>query len=95
MYLDYMSGHTTYLRKYIWKIKIPLKISLFILRTRAPETPDSLERLLSKTFATTTEASIILATANTLVLVWDVPVFEGQLDIYNLSAKVQHNMHLF
>jgi hypothetical protein len=24
-----------------------------------------------------------------------VPVFEGQLDIYNLSAKVQHNMHLF
>jgi hypothetical protein len=29
MYLDYMNGHTVYLRKYIWKIKAPLKIRIF------------------------------------------------------------------
>jgi hypothetical protein len=26
MYLDYMNGHTRFLRKYLWKLKIPLKI---------------------------------------------------------------------
>jgi hypothetical protein len=26
MYLDMMNGHTIYLRKYLWKLKIPLKI---------------------------------------------------------------------
>jgi hypothetical protein len=26
MYLDYMDDHTKFLRKYIWKIKVPIKI---------------------------------------------------------------------
>jgi hypothetical protein len=26
MYLDWMNGHTVYLRRYLWKLKIPLKI---------------------------------------------------------------------
>jgi hypothetical protein len=30
MYLDLMNGNTTYLRKYIWKIKVPLKIKIFM-----------------------------------------------------------------
>jgi hypothetical protein len=30
MYLDLMNGHTVYLRKYLWKIKIPLKIKIFM-----------------------------------------------------------------
>ena len=30
MYLDYMNGHTPFLRKYIWKIKVPLKIRIFM-----------------------------------------------------------------
>jgi hypothetical protein len=30
MYLDYMNGHTKYLRKYIWKMKVPLKIKIFM-----------------------------------------------------------------
>jgi hypothetical protein len=30
MYLDYMNGHATYLRKYLWKLKIPLKIKIFM-----------------------------------------------------------------
>jgi hypothetical protein len=30
MYLDYLNGHTDYLRKYIWKIKVPLKIRIFM-----------------------------------------------------------------
>jgi hypothetical protein len=30
MYLDMMNGHTIYLRKYLWKIKIPLKIKIFM-----------------------------------------------------------------
>jgi hypothetical protein len=30
MYLDYMNVHTIYLRKYILKIKVPLKIRIFM-----------------------------------------------------------------
>jgi hypothetical protein len=30
MYLDYMNGHTKYLGMYIWKIKVPLKINIFM-----------------------------------------------------------------
>jgi hypothetical protein len=30
MYLDLMNGHTVYLRKYLWKLKIPLKIKKFM-----------------------------------------------------------------
>jgi hypothetical protein len=30
MYEDYMNGHTIYLRKYIWKLKIPLKVKIFM-----------------------------------------------------------------
>jgi hypothetical protein len=30
MYLDYMNGHTRFLRKYLWKLKIPLKIKNFM-----------------------------------------------------------------
>ena len=30
MYLNYMNGHTVYLKKYIWKIKVPLKIRIFM-----------------------------------------------------------------
>jgi hypothetical protein len=30
MYLDYMNGHYVFLRKYIWKIKVPLKIRIFM-----------------------------------------------------------------
>jgi hypothetical protein len=26
MYIDYMDDHTKYLHKYLWKIKVPLKI---------------------------------------------------------------------
>jgi hypothetical protein len=29
MYLDWMNDHTVYLRKYLWKLKIPLKIKIF------------------------------------------------------------------
>jgi hypothetical protein len=29
MYADIMNGHTVFLRKYIWKIKVPLKIKIF------------------------------------------------------------------
>jgi hypothetical protein len=30
MYLDLMNGHTIFLRKYLWKLKIPLKIKIFM-----------------------------------------------------------------
>jgi hypothetical protein len=30
MYLDYMNDHTPYLHKFLWKIKIPLKIKFFM-----------------------------------------------------------------
>ena len=30
MYLDLMSDHTVFLRKYIWKMKVPLKIKIFM-----------------------------------------------------------------
>jgi cellulose synthase/poly-beta-1,6-N-acetylglucosamine synthase-like glycosyltransferase len=30
MYLDLLDGHTIFLKKYIWKIKVPLKIRIFM-----------------------------------------------------------------
>jgi hypothetical protein len=30
MYADYMNGHTVFLKKYLWKIKVPLKICIFM-----------------------------------------------------------------
>ena len=30
MYDDLMNGHTRFLRKYLWKLKIPLKIKIFM-----------------------------------------------------------------
>jgi hypothetical protein len=30
LYLDLMNGHTPFLRKYLWKLKIPLKIKIFM-----------------------------------------------------------------
>jgi hypothetical protein len=30
LYLDYMNDHTKFLRKYIWKMKVPLKIRIFM-----------------------------------------------------------------
>ena len=30
LYLDLMSGHTVVLRKFIWKMKVPLKIRIFM-----------------------------------------------------------------
>jgi hypothetical protein len=30
MYLDFMNGHTIFLKRYIWKIKVPLKIRIFM-----------------------------------------------------------------
>jgi hypothetical protein len=30
MYLDFLNGHTKFLKRYIWKIKVPLKIRIFM-----------------------------------------------------------------
>jgi hypothetical protein len=30
LYADYMNGHTVFLKKYIWKLKVPLKIRIFM-----------------------------------------------------------------
>jgi hypothetical protein len=30
MYADLMNGHTVFLRKYIWKLKVPLKVKIFM-----------------------------------------------------------------
>jgi hypothetical protein len=30
MYIDYMDNHTKYLHKYLWRIKVPLKIRVFM-----------------------------------------------------------------
>ena len=30
LYFDYMNDHTIYLRKYVWKLKVPLKIKIFM-----------------------------------------------------------------
>jgi hypothetical protein len=31
MYEDLMNGHTSFLRKYLWKLKIPLKIIFYVV----------------------------------------------------------------
>jgi hypothetical protein len=30
LYADFMNGHTVFLKKYIWKLKVPLKIRIFM-----------------------------------------------------------------
>jgi hypothetical protein len=30
LYLDFINGHAAYLNKYIWRIKVPLKIMIFM-----------------------------------------------------------------
>jgi hypothetical protein len=30
MYADFMNGHMVFLKKYLWKIKVPLKIKIFM-----------------------------------------------------------------
>ena len=30
LYADFMNGHTVFLRKYIWRLKVPLKIRIFM-----------------------------------------------------------------
>ena len=30
MYLDLMNGHTRFLRNYLWKLKVPLKVRIFL-----------------------------------------------------------------
>jgi hypothetical protein len=44
MYLDYMDDHTKYLHKYLWKIKVPLKIRVFMwfLNNKVLSTKDNL-----------------------------------------------------
>jgi hypothetical protein len=42
MYLDLMNGHTRFLRKYLWKIKIPLKIFMWFLSNKVLLTKDNL-----------------------------------------------------
>jgi hypothetical protein len=46
LYLDLMNGHTPFLKKYIWKIKVPLKIRIFMwfLYRKVVLTKDNLKR---------------------------------------------------
>ena len=46
MYEDLMNGHTRYLRKYLWKLKIPLKIKVFMwfLHNKVLLTKDNLAK---------------------------------------------------
>jgi hypothetical protein len=46
MYLDLLDGHTIFLKKYIWKIKVPLKIRIFMwfLHKKVILTKDNLKK---------------------------------------------------
>jgi hypothetical protein len=46
LYLDYMNDHTRFVRKYLWKIKVPLKIRIFMwfLHRRVLLTKDNLAK---------------------------------------------------
>ena len=46
MYLDMLNGHTRFFRKYIWKIKVPLKIRIFMwfLQRKVILTKDNLAK---------------------------------------------------
>jgi hypothetical protein len=46
MYLDFLNGQTRYLRKYIWKLKIPLKIKIFMrfIHKKVTLTKDNLRK---------------------------------------------------
>jgi hypothetical protein len=44
LYADFMNDHTKYLQKYLWKLKVPLKIRIFMwfLHKKVVLTKDSL-----------------------------------------------------
>jgi hypothetical protein len=46
MYVDYMNVHIVFLKKYLWKIKIPLKIMIFMwfLHIKVVLTKDNLAK---------------------------------------------------
>jgi hypothetical protein len=46
LYADYTNGHTVFLKKYIWTLKVPLKIRIFIwfLRRKVLLTKDNLAK---------------------------------------------------
>lgn len=46
MYLDQMNGHTRFLYKYLWKLKVPLKIKIFMwfLKNKVLLTKDNLAK---------------------------------------------------
>jgi hypothetical protein len=46
MYADFLNGHTVFLRKYIWKLKVPLKVKIFMwfLHNKAILTKDNLAK---------------------------------------------------
>ena len=46
IYLNMMNGHTRFLRNYLWKVKIPLKIKIFMwfLNNKVLLTKDNLAR---------------------------------------------------
>jgi hypothetical protein len=50
MYLDLMNDHTRFLRKYLWKIKIPLKIKIFMwfLSNKMLLTKDNLAKKMDR-----------------------------------------------
>lgn len=46
MYTDFMNGHTVYLKNYIWKLKVPLKVKIFMwfLHKKVTLTKDNLSK---------------------------------------------------
>ena len=46
MYKDMMNGHTWFLRKYLWKLKIPVKIKVFVwfLNRKVLQSKDNIAR---------------------------------------------------
>jgi hypothetical protein len=50
MYLDLVEGHTIFLRKYLWKLKLPLKIKIFMwfLNKKVLLTKDNLLSVIEK-----------------------------------------------
>jgi hypothetical protein len=46
LYADYMNSHTVFLRKYLWKLKVPLKMRIFMwfLRKKVLLTKDNLSK---------------------------------------------------
>jgi hypothetical protein len=50
MYLDLLNGNTGYLHKYLWKMKVPLKIKIFMWFVHRKEilTKDNLVKKIGK-----------------------------------------------